>query len=169
MNEERSSARITDRDLARFARFVMRGHERKCATRPQLRGRLRAGCLAQGGALHYLDPSNGLKDIDLWLFYDTRGLGPVGAKAIVNLDLGQSKFGRNPNDLPKYVGRRIDVMARSLPDASAELTPAEAVLAWLARPQASPRMLREKPVVMLWPATDRGRVIWRPGSTEDPT
>ena len=164
MGSERSAAAITERDLARFGKFAVQGHKRKCEFRSELRGRLVAACLAQGGAAHLLDPSIGLKDIDLWLYYDTTGTRPIGAKAIVNFDLGPSKFGRHPDDPPKYVGRRIDVMARSLPDSAVGLDPADAVRTWLSGPQESPKLLRQKPVILLWPPLRRGEILWEPNA-----
>lgn len=166
----RSSAPIGPEELARIAAMVPRGDAARCASRPELAGRLVAGCLAQGAAAHLLDGVTGVKDVDVWLFYDTRGLRPVHGLARNRLDLGPSALGRHPDDPPRFTGRRVDVMARSVPDdapATAWHDPAEAVRAWLAGPQESPRHLRQRPVVLLWPVARLGEVVWR-GRPDEP-
>ena len=111
----RSYEPIGEADLHRIATFVGLGHERRTASRPELAGRLVAGCLAQGAAAHLLDGVTGVKDIDVWLFYDTRGIRFVHGLARNRLDFGPSRFGRHPDDPPRFTGRRVDVMARSVP------------------------------------------------------
>lgn len=163
----RSPEPIGPDDLRRIASFVGLGDARRTASRPELTGRLVAGCLAQGAAAHLLDAVTGVKDIDVWLFYDTRGIRFVHGLARNRLDYGPSRFGRHPDDPPRFTGRRIDVMARSLPDdapwrsrAIADVDPADGVRAWLAGPQESPRHLRRRPVVLLWPVERLGEVVW---------
>jgi hypothetical protein len=38
----------------------------------------------------------------------------------------------------------------------------DAVLAWLTKPGASARLLRMKPLVLLWPAARLGEIMWNP-------
>lgn len=161
----RSLAPIGPVELRRIAAMVGEGHARRTASRPELAGRLIAGCLAQGAAAHLLDGVTGVKDVDVWLFYDTRGLRYVHGLARNRLDLGPTTLGRHPDDPPRFTGRRVDVMARSVPDDAPEQAwgdPAEAVRAWLRGPQESPRHLRRRPVVLLWPTDRLGEVVWRP-------
>ncbi|GAA4121986.1 hypothetical protein GCM10022215_27430 [Nocardioides fonticola] len=164
----RSFEPIGPEELGRIATFVGHGDARRTASRPELAGRLVAGCLAQGAAAHLLDGVTGVKDLDVWLFYDTRGIRFVHGLARNRLDYGPSRFGRHPDDPPRFTGRRVDVMARSVPDDAprrtgtiGDIDPADGVRAWLAGPQDSPRHLRRRPVVLLWPTGRLGEVVWR--------
>ena len=60
---------LNKRHLARLSKIAEADHESFYARRPEYRGRLIAVVLAQGAALHYLDRSNGVKDLDVWTFF----------------------------------------------------------------------------------------------------
>ena len=160
--EERSLAPIEDEHLARLAKLVSRAHQELKDRRPELAGTLVAGVLAQGAAAHRVDPAagNGVKDLDVWLFYARRdGVRKVQerGRALV-YDFGRSSLGRHPDD-EGFEGRRVDILTRTI-DARPGADPADAVRAWLARSATSPRLLRQRPVVLLWPAARGGEVIW---------
>lgn len=98
------------------------------------------------------------------VFYDPtrleRGLQERGVRS--KGDFGPSVFGRFPDDPANFVGRRVDFMCRRLP-ADVPREPADAaVLGWLHTGNQSAKWLRQKPVIMLWPAKHQGEVIWDP-------
>lgn len=100
----------------------------------------------------------------MWLFYSrTPENRPAPARRTARYDFGPSGLGRCPADASKFSGRRVDVLCRTAP-VDAGCSPTEAILAWLQRPSASARFLREKPIVLLHPAALIGKVVWQ-GST----
>lgn len=148
----RSFAPVTDADLERLSKIVSTAHRDLRRIRPDLAGRLVAGCLAQGAAAHRVDEMTGVKDFDLWLFYRLdEDSQPANARRRKTYDFGVSAHGRHPDDDgSKFVGRRVDVMCRSLPPG-APADPVDAVEAWLAGGAASPTILSKRPVVLVWP------------------
>jgi hypothetical protein len=52
---------------------------------------------------------------DVWSFYAALGDGPFPYRWRGTADFGPSRFGRYPGDPPSYVGRRVDLLGRSLP------------------------------------------------------
>jgi len=164
MNLARTSARsyevVTLRDLERLNRLVSKAHRELRTIRPDLAGRLVAGCLAQGAAAHLVDGSTGVKDFDLWLFYRRdEGSAPANARRRATYDFGHSVHGRHPGDDPnRFRGRRVDVMCRSLPIGSPS-EPEAAVRLWLSQKADSPRTLSQRPVVILWPRPSLGRIV----------
>jgi hypothetical protein len=161
---ERSCELITGADLVRLgelARLDLVGLvERETATGRRYRDRLLCIALCQGAAQHYVDGENGVKDFDVWSFFAAHPAGPFPYRRRVERDFGRSKFSRHPADPPRFVGRRVDLGGRSLP-VSPEADPVDTVRSYLAAGRTeTARRLSEKPVVLLWPAGLRGRVIW---------
>jgi hypothetical protein len=161
--QERSQALLTAEHLARLGRLVSRAHEEYKTRRPDLAGTLVAGVLAQSAAAHYLRPEAGIgvKDLDVWLFYAQRdGVRKVQerGRALV-LDFGPSALGRHPDDPQEFSGRRVDVLTRTIA-APPGTDPADAVRAWLDRKADSPRLLRQTPVVLVWPRARGGELVW---------
>lgn len=118
--------------------------------------------LAQGGALHYVTDSTGVKDLDVWTFYEFQsGLGHFPYRLKHQRDFGRSVFGRHTADLG-YIGRRVDLFGRSIrrpPGFNAIQT----VQHYLTeRKTETSRFLALKPVVLIEPANRRGEVIHRP-------
>ncbi len=124
--------------------------------------------LCQGGALHYLDckrhskKTNGVKDLDVYSFYADDPQIPWPYRRHGVADFGESEFGHHPNKRDDFVGRHVDLMGRALqvePDAD----PVEAVRDWLATSNnKTPRHLRKKAVVGLYPDRYRGKIIGDP-------
>jgi hypothetical protein len=118
--------------------------------------------LCQGAALHYLDGRNGVKDFDVWTFYAQHPDGPFPPRRVARADFGPSKFGRMPNDIRPYAGRRVDLIGRSLP-AEPEADPVDALRRYLTSARtSSARALAAKAVVLIDPANHRGLVVWPP-------
>jgi hypothetical protein len=123
-------------------------------------GRLLCRVLCQGAALHYVDHTNGVKDFDVWSFYAERTDGPFPARWRGTADFGVSKFGRFPGDPPRYLGRRVDLIGRSLP-VPPDAEPAEVLRGYLSAARtASARELAAKAVVVIFPSDRAGEIIW---------
>lgn len=161
-SERRSTKRITNRDLARLAE-VARQDRAAFFSRPRPSGPLPKDVLCvtlcQGAALHFVDGQNGIKDFDVWTFYRRRRNLQFPPRRVVSRDFGHPKFGQS-FDRPEFVGRRVDLIGRSLDLARGE-SPAAAVQRYLTEGSTeSARRLSEKAVVMLEPTRFRGLVVW---------
>jgi hypothetical protein len=108
----RSFAPIERDDLLRLATLAAEVEAGLFARTPhragRYAGRLLCRALCQGAALHYLDGKNGVKDFDVWSFCSVRDDGPFPVRWRKAADFSPSKFGRYPNDPPRYTGRHVD-------------------------------------------------------------
>src|ERR1700674_4794123 len=60
--------------------------------------------LCQGAALHYIGREHGIKDFDLWTFYErAQQIPDFPSRRLKQYNFGESKFGRHPAD-ERYVG-----------------------------------------------------------------
>jgi hypothetical protein len=106
--------------------------------------------------------TNDVKDLDVYSFYaaDPEISWPCRQHGVA--DFGEPEFGHHPDKRHAFVGRHVHLMGRALlvePDAN----PGLAVCDWLATSNnKTPRLLRKKAVVGLYPARYRGKVIWDP-------
>jgi hypothetical protein len=128
------------------------------------RKRLLLVALCQGGAKHYVDGSSGVKDLDVYSLYARVPGVMLHPQRHVVEDFGESEFGYRPADLKdrgrRFAGRAVDLMVRTLP-VEPDADPVEAVRNWLeSSKNKTPRLLKEKAVVGLYPQRQRGRVIW---------
>ena len=160
---ERSMEKIDEDDLNLFANAALERlaviYER-APVAGLYRDRLLMLTLAQGGALHFLDQKNGLKDIDVWAFYRGGLEKPFPFRAVWTKDFGQSKFGRNPHD-GGFSGRRMDIIGRAVECRPEDdlITP---TMRWLHGHSRSAWALRQKAVVCIYPSSVRGRVLIKP-------
>jgi hypothetical protein len=123
-------------------------------------GRLLGRALCQGAALHYVNGSNGVKDFDVWSFYAQYDDWPFPARWRGTLDFGPSKFGRYPGDPPRYSGRRVDFLGRSLPSRPGA-DPAVVLRSYLAgRRTGSAKALAANAVVLIDPENRAGEIVW---------
>jgi hypothetical protein len=173
---DRSSARITRADLQRLSSLARVCFEeffdRYERWRPYKK-RLMLVCLCQGSALHYAAPrkvtpadrEGGVNDFDVWGFFRNRpNERPFPPRWHGRQDFGQSKFGRNSKESPRFTGRRVDVLGRSIEGRRSEAS-IEAVQRYLREGRTeSARRLAERPVAILWPDGLCGRIIWNPSS-----
>ena len=163
----RSFARITPDDLARLAQIVLDDFADLCQRKEYCRryaDRLRLICLCQGAARHYVHHDRGVCDFDLWGFFEEVPGHPFPYRRRGEHDFGPSKFGRNPDDGDPFKGRRVDVIGRSI-RMSDDKTPTAAVQRYPREARTeSAALLAERPVVVVWPGEDFGRVIWDPRS-----
>jgi hypothetical protein len=171
--EERSRARLTDEHLRRLAELAEKDHAffTRPGGRPEYESRRLAVALAQGAALHYLDGRNGVKDLDVWTFYAaTPGKRFPADRRLRNLDFGPSSLGRGAyaqralrQRFSAYTGRKVDFCMRALPvQADAPINSVISVLQeWLTRgATSSAAHLAKKAVVLLYPDSHRGYVVW---------
>lgn len=159
----RSIEPITKADLARLGEIVARDRRdfftRNVDTARLYSDRLFAVALCQGGALHYLDGRNGIKDLDAWSFFTSDAERPFPYRRRATLDFGNPKFGTTP-DNPQFIGRRIDHIGRSIATADAA-DPVASLTRYLhAGKTSSARHLAEKAVVLIEPAHLLGTVVW---------
>lgn len=159
----RSFARITPIDLARLAQIALDDFSDLCRRKENSRryaDRLRLICLCQGAARHYVHGDRGVQDFDLWGFFEEVRGHPFPYRRRGTRDFGPSKFGRNPDDGDEFLGRRVDVIGRSI-RMPGNQTPIKAVQHYLGEARTkSASLLAERPVVVVWPGKYRGRVIW---------
>lgn len=162
-SEIRSSEIISRDDLRRLGQCAMSDLQDLYARKPPLKcgiyaDRLIALCVWQGAAEHYVRPGLGVKDFDVWAFYQEHPDGPFPARRRGKVDYGKTKFGRHPND-EGYLGRRIDVIGRSI--QAKDTHDIDAICSWLRLGKTkSSRILRERPVVVIIPESRAGQVIW---------
>ena len=163
-DSDRSLARIERADLLRLAALAADAEAELFRRNPQgsgrYAGRLLCRALCQGAALHYVDGSNGVKDFDVWSFYARYDDWPFPARWRGTRDFGPSKFGRYPGDPPRYSGRRVDLLGRSLP-AEPGADPADVLRRYLAaRRTDSAKALAAKAVVLIHPENRAGEIVW---------
>lgn len=162
---ERSDAIIEIEDLKRIAELALSNlrkfFDRNQQTRALYGDRMLALCLCQGAAEHFVRPGRGVKDFDAWAFYSEHPVRPFPYRRRGNVDFGQSKFGRHPDD-DGFFGRRIDVIGRSIPVKKGDSS-FEAICAWIRRRRVeSAKFLARRPVVIIYPEKYVGTVIWDP-------
>ncbi|HEX8073388.1 MAG TPA: hypothetical protein VF545_00260, partial [Thermoleophilaceae bacterium] len=164
--DDRSYDRFTDADVDRLLAIVRADLDRLHATNPNwqlYRDRLLCVCLCQGGALHFLDGRNGVKDLDLYVFFAAVDERPYPDPALFRAgrhrDFGPSHFGRRAPEsrFAHFSGRNVDLFADSLPVPPGR-DPEPALREWLTGRRTRQRLLARKAMVMLEP--DRGRVVW---------
>lgn len=137
------------------------------AANPRLRvyrNRILLVALCQGAAKHFIDGKTGVKDLDVYTFYAEKPDTMMTPLRHVAVDFGESEFGYRPKDEPvkgeRFVGRRVDLLQRSL-KVSPRTDPVKAVRDWLQTSRATtPKLLREKAVVGIWPDEYLGQIIW---------
>ena len=108
-------------------------------------------CLCQGAASHYLNPTVGVKDIDIWLFYkDCPG---------VNFPARSRKRDDNA-----YMGKPIDWLRRAIPAEMVEASDNEAGLAmraYIEKRNINKWQLLKKAIIGLYPEQILGEIIWK--------
>jgi hypothetical protein len=163
-DSDRSLGRIERADLLRLAALAADAEADLFRRNPQgsgrYAGRLLGRALCQGAALHYVNQRNGVKDFDVWSFYAQYDDWPFPARWRGTRDFGPSRFGRYPGDPPRYSGRRVDLLGRSLP-AGPGADPADVLRRYLAaRRTASAKALAAKAVVLIHPENRTGEIVW---------
>jgi len=159
---ERSYLEIRKEDLARLAAVAKDALRGLFERRPELGSiysdKLFALVLAQGAASHYVDGKTGIKDFDVWAFFDRQPGREFPPRWLDSTDFGDPRFGKSP-DKPEYIGRRVDVMGRSIERGSNDVI--EALRIYLRNPKTeSARLLSKKAMVILEPKDFLGEIVW---------
>src|SRR5438105_381892 len=162
----RSFERIRDADLRRLALLASQDRADFFARYPEYeiyKHAPRCVVLAQGAALFYVTGQRGIHDFDVWTFWieDDDVVFPPRRRA--KADFGRSRFGRSGSDNPeRFAGRRVDLLGRTIP-ARSEGSVRRSLIDYLRGGRTkSARRLRERPLVLIDPPSQRGRVIWMP-------
>jgi hypothetical protein len=163
-NQFRSFERITRSDLLKLAKIALDDLEDLFARRANCRRyqtRLLMICLCQGAAQHYVYRDRGIADFDVWAFFKAlpKEFPPRrhGRK-----DFGPSKFGRNAKGPKHFIGRRVDLLGRSIRVLRTD-TAAKAVRRYFKEPKTtSARHLAMRPAIVIWPLRSCGKVLWNP-------
>ena len=162
---ERSFAKIEASDLERLGLLAKEDREEFFARRPRWQklyaDRILCIVLCQGAAVHYINEKNGVKDFDVWTFYAKHPDAPFPCRLRRTKDYGLSKFGKHPDDDDaRYVGRRVDFLARSLPFAVAD-DPVQCIRTYLSDSHTKTASeLSRKAVVLLEPKNLMGTIVW---------
>jgi len=161
---ERSLEPIADADLGTLAALAVQDREEFFARNPrwgQLYGdRLLCVALCQGAGLHFVDRTTGVKDFDVWTFYAGHPTAPFPVRRRWTKDFGESRFGPDPFEPEQYRGRRVDLLARSIP-CEVGANPVEALRQYLSTSATNTaRLLAQKAVVLIDPRALRGVVAW---------
>ncbi len=159
----RSYKKITGKDFQRLAHIALTDLEDLFNKRPELsklyRNRRFLITLCQGAALHYIDGKTGIKDFDVWSFFQAHTQQPFPYRRRGKRDYGDPKFGKT-RGCSSYAGRRVDLIGRSINRKRGE-DPVLAVRRYLRESRnRSPKFLSEKAVVVIDPPELCGQVIW---------
>ncbi|MCS6773752.1 MAG: hypothetical protein RMM31_11125 [Anaerolineae bacterium] len=164
---ERSFEPITDEDLHRLVAIARAALEDLCQRKLRwapYRARILAIALCQGAACHHLDGRTGIKDFDVWFFFAEVPGNPFPHRWRPRRDFGASRFGHTPGF--RGVGRRVDVLGRSLP-VPVDADPVATLQDYFASGRtASARALRQKAAILLYPPELWQTVVWR-GCAQD--
>ncbi len=106
--------------------------------------------LCQGAAMHYVDGSTGVKDLDVWTFFSQ-----IEGEPFPHRWATHRRF-----DRPPFVGHYVDLMTRSL-NVPLEADPLDVIRDYLRAGRTnSARYLARKAAVLLDPPLPRGHVAW---------
>ena len=159
----RSYVPLTPNDLLLLGAIAAGDRDALFQRKPELarlyENRLFAVALCQGAALHYLNGKNGIKDLDVWSFFRSAKERPFPYRRRGIADFGDPKFGKT-EDSPGFVGRRIDLLGRSI-EATDFSDPVAVLRNYLAAGKTETAwLLSQKAVILIEPKPLFGTVIW---------
>ncbi|HTT40597.1 MAG TPA: hypothetical protein VMH32_23315 [Burkholderiales bacterium] len=164
MDATRSYARITRADLRRLARIAQLDREDYFSRHSEwailYRRRVLCTALCDDAALHFLNGRTGVHAFSVWSFYAEHPEAAFPYYRIGRQGFGKPKFGPDPEAPDTYVGRRVELHARSI-DAKPGSDPVAALQAYLKGGAShSARELAHKAVVMIDPAPYLALEVW---------
>lgn len=133
--------------------------ERKPELGALYKDKLMCIALCQGAALHYIDNKNGIKDFDVWSFFEQHKDRQFPYRRNVPYDFGDPKFGKSA-DRPNFIGRRVDCLGRSLEKAKNETAIATLQKYLIESKTRTAQELAKKAVVIIYPNELLGTVVW---------
>ncbi|MCG8093086.1 MAG: hypothetical protein JAZ17_05560 [Candidatus Thiodiazotropha endolucinida] len=162
---KRSPETITKSDLKKLLSLARSDIDSFFARNPSYKeydGKEVIVALCQGGALHYLDKTTGVKDFDIWFFYPLKPRNlPYRRRGVV--DFGESKFGVHPEFKSQdYKDRTVDVLMRS-DDYFSNSDPEQSIARYLKyKNSETSNLLSQKAVIGMYPEYIFGKKLWPP-------
>jgi len=155
-SEERLYDLLDINDLERLRKLALKEHEFFFERNPHLSkayyNSLIGICLCQGAASHYLNPTVGIKDFDIWHFYLENEK--------VNFPYRAHKILENG-----YRSKPIDFLKRGIPKYINKLTPDDQgriiINYLLERNTKTKGFLLKKAIIGLYPDKIFGKVLWK--------
>ena len=159
--KNRSKVKMNKGDLQRLGKIARKDFKNFCKRNPKYKVLdIKAICLCQGGAVHYLDGKNGIHDFDVFLIFDKAQTPRYPHRTIHKLDYGTNKFGKAQKpEYSHFVGRKVDILGSSI-SFKQDQTPQDAIRGWLkGKKSIRPKCLAEKAIIGIEPVL--GEVIYR--------
>jgi len=156
--EKRLYYPITDEILGLLASLAKKEKEdffrRNPSAAPLYRDRFVAAALCQGAALHFLGRGNGVKDIDIHIFYIQHPNRRQLSRTVYSV----------AHDFPEFGARRVDFIRTVVPErivAAGGGNPVKVLRAFLREePTKNSFYLAQKAVIGLLPGSIFGAVVW---------
>jgi hypothetical protein len=149
---ERLMTPLNRNDLELLREMALEEHQRFFERNPHLKntyyGSLIGICLCQGAASHYLNPTVGIKDFDIWHFYKQNADVNFPYRAHKRIESG-------------YKNKPIDFLKRAVPRNIFDFGPNQPE--WIIMKYLSERKspLLKKAIIGLYPDVLFGRTLWR--------
>lgn len=169
----RSYEKITKDDLERLLKLTKDDYDDFVNRHPKYKDlKILSICLCQGAALHYIDGQTGVRDFDIFMFFERKGCVRYPFRRRGFKDFGKSKFGKTYINLNNFKssskssskyentkGRTIDIMGREINNIDNDYE--KSIQEYLANPKSDTSYyLSQKAVVVLEPIKDLGKIIW---------
>lgn len=146
---------MNKKDLSHLKELALTEHKNFFIRNPHLKKsyskELIGICLCQGAASHYLNPKIGIKDFDIWHFYEENKNENFPYRANKPLKNG-------------YKGIQIDFLKREIPTAIIRANkgrPGKSILAYLLQKKTTTqKVLLKKAVIGLYPYKLFGKILW---------
>jgi len=159
MAEERLYDPLSINDLERLRELALEEQQNFFERNPHLRkpfyNSLIGICLCQGAASHYLNPTVGIKDFDVWHFY----------LEVEKLNFPCRAHKRIENG---YKGKPIDFLKRGIPKYICNLTPnspEQIIMNYLFERNTKTKiLLLKKAIIGLYPNEIFNKVLWKGGN-----
>jgi len=151
---ERIYVPLTITDLKRLKDLALREHKDFFGRNPHLRDNSLIGiCLCQGASSHYLNPQVGIKDFDIWHFYEEN-------REINFPNRAHKRIGNG------YLGRPIDFLKRVIPRCICSSFPNDSeriIMEYLTkrRDTTTKKLLLKNAIIGLYPDNIFGKILWR--------
>lgn len=155
-NSKRIYTKLYKNDLKQLKNIALNEHnnffKRNYHLKTAYKNSLIGICLCQGAASHYLNPSIGIKDFDIWYFYIKSRNTNFPYRAFKTIKDG-------------YKGRYVNFLKRAIPKYiynSYSSGPEQVIMKYLFERNTKTKiLLLKKAVIGLYPDEIFGKVLWR--------
>jgi len=160
--DKRTYSRFTEDDLKEMQRYAKKELKRfleiSNGKYSVYEGKLIAICLCQGAAQHFVDKKTGIKDIDIWVFFEE----DESVKIPHRRNMRKSECIRFKNLGEKRVDWMKKMINKDIVKKARGRNPEDIFRAYLKNPKTqTARFLSKKSVVGLFPDEILGKVIWK--------